>query len=53
MAKNRTVITLQCSECKNRNYSQMVSKKRAFGKLELNKYCEKCRKHHTHKEIKS
>jgi len=52
MAKNRTIIHLVCSECKSRNYSKKVSKKRDFGKLELNKYCSKCRKHQSHKETK-
>lgn len=52
MAKNRTIITLECTECKSRNYSKMVSKKRAFGKLTLKKYCSKCRFHTGHKETK-
>lgn len=52
MAKARTVIHFQCSECKNRNYSKMVSKKRKFGKLSLKKFCSKCRGHKMHKEIK-
>jgi len=52
MAKARTIINLECKTCGMRNYSKMVSKKRQFAKLELNKYCEKCRKHSTHKETK-
>lgn len=52
MAKNRTIITLECDGCKMKNYSKLVSKKRAFGKLTLNKYCSKCRKHQAHKEAK-
>lgn len=52
MAKNRIIITLECTGCKMRNYSKLVSKKRAYGKLLLNKYCAKCRKHQEHKETK-
>ena len=52
MAKTRTVIHFECTECKERNYSKRVSKKRQFGKLNLNKFCSKCRKHQSHKEIK-
>ncbi len=52
MAKNRTIIHLECELCKLRNYSILVSKKRAFGKLALNKYCAKCRLHKKHKETK-
>ena len=52
MAKARTIIHFECTECKERNYSKMVSKKRKFEKLNLKKFCSKCRVHHIHKEIK-
>ncbi|MFH1831951.1 MAG: 50S ribosomal protein L33 [bacterium] len=52
MAKNRTIVHLECGICKIRNYSKKVSKKRAFGKLELQKFCAGCRKHSAHKETK-
>ncbi len=52
MAKVRTVIHLECEVCKSRNYSKRVSKKRAFGKLLVKKYCKKCYKHNEHKETK-
>ncbi|MFC1854447.1 50S ribosomal protein L33 [Candidatus Dependentiae bacterium] len=52
MAKARTVIHFECRSCGARNYSKRVSKKRAFGKLALNKYCKKCREHAEHKETK-
>ncbi len=49
----RIIILLQCSECKNRNYSSMKNKKNTTGKLELKKYCRSCRKHTLHKETKA
>ena len=52
MAKNRIIVHLECGGCGLRNYSKRVSKKRDFGKLALNKYCAKCRKHSAHKETK-
>ena len=52
MAKNRTVTHLACDECKERNYSQVVGKKRAAGALKLSKYCSRCRRHVMHKETK-
>jgi len=52
MAKNRVIIHMECGDCGLRNYSQKVSKKRDYGKLELNKFCAKCRKHVAHKETK-
>jgi large subunit ribosomal protein L33 len=53
MAKKKKVITsLACEECKERNYSQIVSGKRSAGSLRLSKYCSRCRKHMAHKETK-
>ena len=52
MAKNRVTTHLACEICKERNYSQVVSKKRTAGALKLNKFCSRCRKHSAHKESK-
>ncbi|GAB4390613.1 MAG: 50S ribosomal protein L33 [Thermodesulfovibrionales bacterium] len=49
----RIIILLQCSECKNRNYSTMKNKKNTTDKLQLKKYCRSCRKHTLHKETKA
>ncbi len=48
----RDIITLACSECKERNYSTTRNKKTMTEKLELKKYCPSCRKHTPHKETK-
>jgi large subunit ribosomal protein L33 len=48
----RNIITLACTECKQRNYTTTKNKKRTPDKMELNKYCKFCRKHTLHKEIK-
>jgi large subunit ribosomal protein L33 len=47
----RIIITLSCSVCKNRNYYFARGKKKEY-KLELKKFCPKCRKHTLHKETK-
>lgn len=52
MAKNRTIVHLECETCGIKNYSKRVSKKRAFGKLSLSKFCARCRRHAQHKETK-
>ena len=52
MAKNRVVTHLACEQCKERNYTQVVTKKRAVGTLKLNKFCSRCRLHTSHKETK-
>ncbi|MDD5086045.1 MAG: 50S ribosomal protein L33 [Candidatus Omnitrophica bacterium] len=48
----REIITLACTECKNRNYSTRKNKKQTPDRIELSKYCKFCRKHTVHKEIK-
>jgi large subunit ribosomal protein L33 len=48
----RDIITLACSECKNRNYTTTRNKKTMTEKLELSKFCPSCRKHTQHKETK-
>ncbi len=48
----RTLITLACTECKNRNYMTSKNKKTTPDRIELRKYCPHCRKHTPHKETK-
>ncbi len=48
----RELITLQCSDCKRRNYTSTRNKKLQTERLEVNKYCKFCRKHTLHKEVK-
>jgi len=48
----REIVTLQCGECKERNYSTTKNKKTTTGRLEFKKFCNRCRKHTTHKETK-
>ena len=48
----REIVTLQCGDCKNRNYSTTKNKKTTTGRLEFSKFCKVCRKHTSHKETK-
>ncbi|HNW40197.1 MAG TPA: 50S ribosomal protein L33 [Candidatus Omnitrophota bacterium] len=48
----RETITLECTVCKNRNYTTSKNKKLHQDRLELNKFCNSCHKHTPHKEIK-
>jgi len=48
----RETITLQCGDCKRRNYSTTRNKKKQTDKLEIKKFCPSCRKHTLHKEVK-
>ncbi|MCK4226620.1 50S ribosomal protein L33 [candidate division WOR-3 bacterium] len=46
----RVIVRLECSECKERNYTTRKNKD-ARGKLKLKKYCHRCKKHTLHKEV--
>ena len=48
----REAITLECTECKRRNYTTEKNKKINTERLEVEKYCKFCKKHTTHKETK-
>ncbi len=48
----RIIITLACAECKERNYTTVKNKKNDSQRLELKKYCPRCRTHRVHREIK-
>ena len=48
----RISIVLECNCCKNRNYITTKNKKTTINKIEINKYCKKCKKHTIHKETK-
>jgi len=48
----RDIVTLACSECKNRNYTTTRNKKTMTERVELKKFCSTCRKHTTHKETR-
>ena len=54
MAKSdkRVKITLECTECKRRNYITMKSKINDRERLEMSKYCSNERKHTMHKETR-
>ena len=47
----RNLITLACTECKQRNYQTNKNKKNDPDRIELNKYCKFCKKHTLHNQI--
>lgn len=50
-AGNRQFKTLFCTECKEENYRVERNVKKT-DRLELNRYCPRCRKHTVHNEKK-
>jgi large subunit ribosomal protein L33 len=53
MAKeDRIIITMACTDCKERNYATTKNKRNDPDRLELRKYCPRCKKHTSHREAK-
>ena len=48
----RVIVSLDCTECKRKNYSTTKNKRTTTDKLQFSKYCRACRKHTPHKETK-
>ena len=48
----REIIHMQCTDCKDKNYSTTKNRKTTPDRLEMKKFCRHCRKHQAHKEIK-
>jgi large subunit ribosomal protein L33 len=54
MAKNdkRIKVTLECTQCKRRNYITMKNKLNDRERIELKKYCSFERTHTAHRETR-
>ncbi|MBC7692273.1 MAG: 50S ribosomal protein L33 [Methylotenera sp.] len=48
----RVQVSLECTECKRKNYSTDKNKQKTTDKLEFKKFCRACRKHSVHREAK-
>ncbi|PKB72858.1 MAG: 50S ribosomal protein L33 [SAR202 cluster bacterium Io17-Chloro-G7] len=48
----RQVINLQCGECRERNYTSAKNRRNDPQRLELRKYCSRCRNHTVHREAR-
>ena len=51
-AAAREYVSLECPDCRSRNYRTSKRTKGGAPKLELKKFCPACRKHQEHKEGK-
>jgi large subunit ribosomal protein L33 len=53
LASDRRVhVTLECSDCKRRNYITEKNRQNNRDRIELKKYCRWCRGHRSHKETR-
>lgn len=51
-AEVRVIVTMECTDCKNRNYATTKNKREHRERLELKKYCRHCRHHTAHRETR-
>ncbi|MFQ5454117.1 MAG: 50S ribosomal protein L33 [Candidatus Zixiibacteriota bacterium] len=48
----RDLVILECTACKNRNYTTTKNKRKHTARVEFKKYCRFCDKHTLHKETR-
>ncbi len=48
----RVIVTLACTTCKERNYTTSKNKKNDANRMEMRKYCPRCRSHAVHRETR-
>ncbi len=48
----RDKVTLECTECKSRNFFTDKNKRKHPERVERRKYCPRCDQHRVHKESK-
>ncbi len=51
--ENRANVTLKCPKCGELNYRVQKNKKNDPERMEISKYCSRCKTHTDHKETKS
>jgi large subunit ribosomal protein L33 len=48
----RQVITLACTECKERTYTSEKNRRNDPERLTIKKFCPRCRHHQDHREVR-
>jgi large subunit ribosomal protein L33 len=51
-AEARIVINMGCTDCRERNYTSSKNRRNDSQRMELKKYCPRCRSHTTHREVR-
>ena len=50
--EDREHITLACTQCRARTYHTFKNRRNDPERVELKKYCPRCRAHHAHRETR-
>ena len=48
----RILVTLSCTDCRERRYNTSKNRQSDPDRLELKKYCSRCRSHTVHRETR-
>ena len=48
----RIIITLACTDCRERNYTSAKNRRNDTQRLEFRKYCPRCHGHKIHREVR-
>ncbi len=48
----RILITLGCTDCRERTYNSSKNRRNDPQRLELKKFCPRCRAHTMHREVR-
>ena len=48
----RTLITLGCTECRDRTYSTSKNRRNDPNRIEMRKFCPRCRSHQLYREAR-
>ena len=48
----RQLINLACTECRERTYHTEKNRRNDPNRIELNKFCPRCRTHRVHREVR-
>ena len=51
-AGGRQIITLKGGDWRERNYTTVKNRRNDPNRVELRKYCSRCRSHKTHREVR-
>ena len=48
----RIIVTMGCTDCRERNYTTTKNRHSDPNRLELNKFCPRCRGSRVHREVR-
>jgi len=50
--EDRVVIDMACTECRERAYTTQKNRRNDPDRIELRKFCPRCRQHRTFREVR-